>query len=159
MVKILMVCMGNICRSPMAQAVLMHEAQALGWGGGIEVDSAGTHAHHKGEKPDPRGQAVATKRGYAGMGQLRSRLIQAEDFERFDLVVAMDRDNLAALQRLCPPQHAGKLKLLLADYAPQLGVDEVPDPYYGTASGFERVLDLCEAGVAGLLADLRRQTL
>lgn len=145
-----MVCMGNICRSPMAQEVMSALVVQQGLSSQIMMDSAGTHAHHAGEQPDPRAVSVAIRRGYAGLAHQRSRRITAEDFERFDLIIAMDRDNLANLKRLCPPEHAAKLHLFL-EFAPELGRDEVPDPYYGNVAGFERVLDLCEAGARGLL--------
>lgn len=148
--------MGNICRSPLAEGVLTRQVVDAGLQHQITVDSAGTHAHHAGEAPDPRGITVAAKRGYTDLKQQRSRLVKPEDFEKFDLIVAMDRDNLAHLKRQCSAEHAHKLHLLL-EFAPQLGLDEVPDPYYGNLAGFERVLDLCEAGVSGLLAHVRSQ--
>jgi len=154
MTKILMICMGNICRSPMAEGVLHALAQQQGRLGEIEMDSAGTHGnYHAGEPPDPRAVAVAAKRGYTQLPRQRSRQLLDADFERFDLLIAMDRQNLDNLRRQCPPEHQHKLHLLL-EFAPQLGVDEVPDPYYGNVAGFERVLDLCESGVSGLLAHL-----
>ncbi len=155
MTKILMICMGNICRSPMAEAVLHALAQQQGRLGEFDIDSAGTHGHyHAGEPPDPRAVAAAARRGYSQIAKQRARAIKPEDFEKFDLLVAMDRDNLGNLQRICPPEHLAKLHLLLA-FAPELGLAEVPDPYYGNAAGFERVLDLCEVGVRGLLAGQR----
>ena len=154
MTKILMICMGNICRSPLAEGVLHAMAQQEGCQDELEIDSAGTHGHyHAGEPPDPRAVAVAAKRGYTQLPKQRSRQLLETDFERFDLLLAMDQQNLDNLRRLCPPEHQHKLHLLLA-FAPALGQQEVPDPYYGNAAGFERVLDLCEAGVSGLLAHL-----
>jgi protein-tyrosine phosphatase len=159
MTTVLMVCMGNICRSPMAQVVTQHlakeaaAAQRSAVLDALEFSSAGTHAHHTGEKPDPRALAVLAKRGYA-LGNIRSRRITEQDFQKYDLILAMDRVNLAALKKVCPPAHATKLRLFL-DFAQDAGVDsEIPDPYYGNAAGFERVLDLCEAGARGLIKSL-----
>ena len=158
MTKILMVCMGNICRSPMAQVVAARTA-ALAAGdapsglGPLVFASAGTHANHVGERMDPRAAAALAARGYlAGKG--RSRRVCEADFEKFDLILAMDRDNLVSLQSVCPAPHHGKLRLLL-DFADGLHGQDVPDPYYGNAQGFERVLDLCELGAIGLLKALR----
>lgn len=153
-----MVCMGNICRSPMAQAVAQHLASQAAHSqrsstiGGLEFASAGTHAHHTGERPDPRAAAALTRRGYAP-GSIRSRRITEQDFQRFDLILAMDRGNLASLQRMCPPAHVTKLRLFL-EFAENAEQAEIPDPYYGNADGFERVLDLCEAGAKGLIKSL-----
>lgn len=149
MTKVLMVCMGNICRSPMAQAVAEQLAREAGRSQEFVFDSAGTLAQHAGERPDPRAITVLLSRDFEP-GNMRARRVNDHDFERFDLILAMDQTNLAELQRLCPPQHLGKLHLLL-EFAPAAGVDEVPDPYYGDLAGFERVLDLCEAGARGLI--------
>jgi len=154
MTRMLMVCMGNICRSPMAVAVARHMAREAdflsnGISDPLDFDSAGTHADHAGEPPDTRAVTALLKRGYEPANS-RSRKVCAQDFARFDLILAMDRANLAELQRLCPPQHLGKLRLFL-HFAPEVGLDEVPDPYFGNPAGFERVLDLCEAGVQGLI--------
>jgi protein-tyrosine phosphatase len=151
--SVLMVCMGNICRSPTAEVVLRHRLQRAGLADHITVDSAGTHAGHTGEPPDERSIAHAGRRGYDLRG-LRARRVTAADFEAFDLVVAMDADNLEALQRLCPPEHHTRLVRLL-DYAPGARQRDVPDPYYGGAGGFERVLDLVEQGCDGLLQYLQ----
>jgi protein-tyrosine phosphatase len=151
--RVLMVCMGNICRSPTAEAVLRHRLQRAGLADHVTVDSAGTHAGHTGEPPDERSTAHAGRRGYDLRG-LRARRVTAADFEAFDLVVAMDADNLEALQRQCPPQHQARLVRLL-DYAPASRQRDVPDPYYGGAGGFERVLDLVEQGCDGLLQYLQ----
>lgn len=147
--KILMVCTANICRSPMAKAVAQQLADRAGQSKQWAFDAAGTHAQNGGPRPDPRTKTVMTARHYA-VGNTRSRRVTPQDFERFDLLLAMDEDNLAALQRQCPPEQLHKLRLLLS-YAPELGEREVPDPYFGGLTGFERVLDLCEAGVRGLL--------
>ena len=149
MMKILMVCMGNICRSPMAQAVARQVARNAGRSLEFEFDSAGTLAMRVGERADPRARSLLLSRDYEP-GNTRARRVTDQDFERFDLILAMDQSNLQELQRLCPPQHTGKLHLLL-EFAPWAGVQEVPDPYYGNLAGFERVLELCEAGAQGLL--------
>jgi protein-tyrosine phosphatase len=150
--RILLVCMGNICRSPSAEGVLrarlaVHPELA------VEVDSAGTHGYHVGDPPDPRSIDHAARRGVDIAG-LRARQVVPEDFERFDLVLAMDRANLARLRALCPPAAAHKLGLML-DHAPRASLREVPDPYYGDAAGFEQVLDLLELAADGLVDDLK----
>ena len=150
--RVLLVCMGNICRSPSAEGVLRARLAAhpeLS----VEVDSAGTHGYHVGEPPDPRAIAHAARRGVDIAG-LRARRVVVEDFDRFDLVLAMDRANLARLQDLCPPAQAHKLGLML-DHAPHASLREVPDPYYGDAAGFEQVLDLLELAADGLIEALR----
>ncbi|WP_300454223.1 low molecular weight protein-tyrosine-phosphatase [Accumulibacter sp.] len=154
-IRILFVCMGNICRSPLAEAVTRGMAQRQGLAAMLEVDSAGTHGHyHAGETPDPRAQRVAAKRGYDLSG-IRARPVIEADFERFDRLLAMDEANLSALRRQCPDASRTKLGLFL-DYAEGLGVAEIPDPYYGAESGFERVIDLCELAGRGLLAACAR---
>ena len=147
-----MVCMGNICRSPSAEGVLRARLAALPELS-VEVDSAGTHDYHVGEPPDPRAIEHAARRGIAIDG-LRARQIAADDFARFDLVLAMDRANLARLHARCPAGQAHKLKLLL-DYAPRASLREVPDPYYAGAESFEQVLDLLELAADGLIDALR----
>lgn len=135
--------MGNICRSPTAEAVFRHVVAGAGLAGRIDCDSAGTHDYHIGEPPDKRSIAAASRRGY-DMTPLRARQVEVEDFSRFQYVLAMDRQNLAALKRLQPPSGVAHLQLygdLHEDYNGQ----DVPDPYYGGASGFERVLDMAEA--------------
>jgi protein-tyrosine phosphatase len=149
MTKILMVCMGNICRSPMARIVAQQYARDAGRAAEFAFDAAGTHAQQRGELVDSRAHDVLTERHYA-VDSIRSRRVQEADFERFDLILAMDKGNLAELERLCPAQLRGKLRLLL-DFAPSLGAVEVPDPYYGNRAGFERVLALCEGAAQGLL--------
>lgn len=121
----------------------------------VEVDSAGTHAYHVGEPPDPRSQKVAASRGYDLSG-LRARRVATADFFRYDLILAMDRSNLAILQEACPPEEQHRLKLLL-EYAPTAANDEVPDPYYGGPAGFEHVLDLIEDACAGVIEEIRRR--
>ena len=149
--RILFFCMGNICRSPTAEGVMRAKLAAAGLD--VEVDSAGTHGYHIGAPPDERSQEHALKRGY-DLSALRARKLAARDFERFDLVLAMDDDNLAHARRLCPPSQRHRLELLM-DYAPQAGNPHVPDPYYGGAAGFDEVLDLVEAACDGLVASLR----
>lgn len=147
-----MVCMGNICRSPMAKIVATRYAENAGLGQKLYFDSAGTHAQHTGERPDTRAKTVLEKRGYK-FDKSRSRRIQEKDFQNFDWIFAMDCSNLLELQRLCPPQYAHKLKLFL-DGVEESNLDEVPDPYYGNLAGFERVLDLCETGARNLVKNL-----
>lgn len=144
-----MVCTANICRSPMAKAVAQQLADQLGQRKLWSFDAAGTHAQSGGVKPDPRTRAVLAKRGYE-VANTRSRQVMAHDFVRFDLLLAMDEGNLLALQHQCPAEQQHKLRLLLS-FAPDAEAREVPDPYFGGLAGFERVLDLCETGVRGLL--------
>lgn len=153
MTRVLFVCMGNICRSPTAEAVVRDFARGVA-GIELEVDSAGTHGYHVGDAPDERSIAAARRRGF-DLATLRARVVEAEDFERFDLVLAMDVAVLERLQELAPRQHADRLQLFL-DFAPGLGRRDVPDPYYGGAAGFEEVLDLVEEGARGLLAALAK---
>jgi protein-tyrosine phosphatase len=122
---------------------------------GIEVDSAGTAGYHVGDAPDARSQEAARRRGY-DMSPLRARIVEPEDFERFDLVLAMDRNNLSILRRRAPAAHRERVRLFL-EFAPDAGMSEVPDPYYGGPAGFEEVLDLVEAAARGLLGHLRER--
>ncbi len=145
--------MGNICRSPTAEGVFAKQVQDASIADLIEIDSAGTHAYHVGEAPDPRAQKTALKRGIDLSG-LKARRAVAEDFETFDYVLAMDRDNQQGLKAICPVGSEYKLQLFLS-YAPNLEHEEVPDPYYGGPMGFERVLDMIEEASAGLLQDIQ----
>jgi len=154
-IRVLFVCMGNICRSPTAHGVFRDLVRREGLEERIFVDSAGTHAYHVGESPDRRAQEAARKRGI-DLGDLRARQAIADDFESFDYVLAMDRDNFEILRGLCPRRHRQKLYLFL-DFAPDLGIREVPDPYYGGSRGFEQVFDMVDAAAQGLLAELRAQ--
>jgi len=147
--------MGNICRSPLAHGRFEHLVEEEGLTGRIEVDSAGTHAYHIGEPPDPRSQQTAARRGIDLSGQ-RGRKVSSADFEEFDYVLAMDEDNLAILLSLAPAEHRHKARLFL-EFAPELEESEVPDPYYGGASGFEHVYDLIDAAAKGLLLHIREQ--
>lgn len=153
MIKVLFVCMGNICRSPTAEGVFRYHVEMAGLAGRIEADSAGTHDYHIGDQPDRRSQAAAAKRGY-DLRSLRGRQVSAKDFHEFDYVLAMDRDNLAILQQLCPPEHSRKLGLFM-EFSRNYDILEVPDPYYGGAQGFEHVLDLVEDAARGLLEEIR----
>jgi protein-tyrosine phosphatase len=151
--RVLMVCMGNICRSPTAEAVLRAQLQRASLADKVLVDSAGTHGYHTGEPPDPRAIARGRQRGYALDG-LRARPVHEQDFARFDLILAMDEANLAWLQRKAPEAAAGRLGLLMTYASRHPGVTAVPDPYYGAPEGFDRVLDLVEDACAGLLPRL-----
>ncbi len=144
--------MGNICRSPTAEGVFAHLAQQAGLLPELEIDSAGTYGYHSGEPPDYRAQQAAAARG-VDLSGLRARQVELKDFQRYDYLLAMDRDNFSTLRRMAPPAHAHKVRLLL-DFAPHLLEREVPDPYYGGQQGFERVLDLVEEAAQGLLAEV-----
>lgn len=150
---VLFVCTGNICRSPTADGVFRRLVREAGLEAEVRVDSAGTHDYHVGEPPDERAQAHALRRGY-DLSALRARQVAGEDFDRFDLVLAMDRGHLRILKRLAPPEHHHKLRLFM-EYATSLRRDDVPDPYYGGSRGFEEVLDMIEDAARGLLAELR----
>jgi protein-tyrosine phosphatase len=153
--RVLMVCMGNICRSPTAEGVFRHVVREAGLEDRIEIDSAGTHDYHVGSPPDRRSQHHASQRGY-DLAELRARQVHRLDFELFDLICAMDWDNLEHLEEICPPQHKGKLKRLM-EFAPPGSGDVVADPYYGGQDGFDRVLDHVEAACLGLLEHIRAQ--
>jgi protein-tyrosine phosphatase len=148
-VRVLMVCLGNICRSPTAEGVFRARAQARGIDD-IVVDSAGTGSWHQGEPPDPRTVKAARARGIK-LSALRARQLTDDDLVSFDLVLAMDKTNLQDIEsRKGDLAHAAPSALFLS-FAPELGVDEVPDPYYGGREGFETVLDLCEAASDAVL--------
>lgn len=152
-VKVLFVCMGNICRSPTAEGVFTKLVQEHKLEKHFKIDSAGTHAYHVGNAPDSRAQSVARERGI-DLSHLRARQVVFGDFEDFDYVLAMDDDNYSILIESCPEQHRSKVKYFL-DYAPHLNEREVPDPYYGGSYGFERVLDMVEQASAGFLQALQ----
>jgi protein-tyrosine phosphatase len=151
--RLLFVCTGNICRSPVAEGVFRRLADQAGLSQRVTVDSAGTGDWHLGEPPDERAQAAAWRRGIDISG-LRARRLAASDFRRFDLLIAMDRGHLRTLERAAPTGARAELRLFL-DTAPELGTAEVPDPYYDDEPAFESMLDLIEAGCRGLLASLR----
>ena len=153
-VGILFVCLGNICRSPAAEGVFRVRAAEAGLAGRIVVDSAGTSDWNLGRPPDARTLAEARRRGI-DLGGLRARQVQSDDFRRFDLILAMDRANLVALETIRPVGSAAELHLFL-DFAAAAGRRDVPDPYRGGHADFRVMFDLIEAGVAGLIARLRR---
>jgi protein-tyrosine phosphatase len=150
--KVLFVCMGNICRSPTAHGVFRSLVSEQGHHKWIEIDSAGTHAYHVGEAPDPRAMDIAKRRGI-DIGDIKARRVAVEDFEEFDYILAMDKANMKILVDLSPQHHVHKVKLFL-EYAPDEPEQEVPDPYYGGIHGFERVLDLVTEASEGLLKEL-----
>ncbi len=155
MFRILLVCMGNICRSPMAHGVVRRRLREAGLGAAIELDSAGTHGYHEGSPPDERAQAAALRRG-VDISDLRARAVAASDFEAFDLVLAMDDENIEALRAAAATHHHEKIHLFMEYAAGDVG-RIVPDPYYGGPIGFERVLDMAEEAAEGLLARLQAQ--
>lgn len=153
--KVLFVCLGNICRSPTAEGVFRKLVESERIDEPMLVDSAGTHAYHRGSPPDPRAQAAAARRG-VDLSGLKGRQATAEDFHEFDYVLAMDRENYDYLCSICPRALQYKVRLFM-EFAPDYPNDEVPDPYYGGSGGFDRVLDMIEDAAAGLLAEVRRQ--
>lgn len=152
--NILFVCMGNICRSPTAEAVFRKYVQDARLESRISIDSAGTGGWHVGKGPDQRSCQAAARRGY-DLSTLRARQVEVEDFQRFDLILAMDHDNLERLQALRPADSRGELDLFLRRYS--LGEDAVPDPYFGGQDGFEQVLDLIEKASTALLSEVRER--
>ena len=149
--RVLFVCLGNICRTPSAEGVMRACLAARGLDDQVEVESAGTMGYHAGELADPRMRETAAGRGYELTS--RARRVTAEDFERFDLVVAMDRSNLADLREMAPPGADGKLRLL-SEFLPKGSPYDVPDPYWGGARGFDLVLDLLEEACPRILDEL-----
>jgi protein-tyrosine phosphatase len=156
-IGVLFVCMGNICRSPTAEAVFRAVLAKARLAGSVTVDSAATHDYQIGQPPDPRAFAAARRRGY-DLPPRRARRIEAHDFTRFDWILAMDQDNLDVLETLRPREFRGTVGLFL-DYAPETGMIEVPDPYSGADEEFDYVLDLIVRGSAGLLEVIRAQVL
>jgi protein-tyrosine phosphatase len=152
--SILFVCMGNICRSPTAHGVFQQMVDNHGLAHLVQVDSAGTHNYHPGSPPDERSQEHAAQRGY-DLSDLRARQIEDSDFETYDLILAMDWDNLALIQAECPEVHQGKVRRL-TEFAQRFDSPVVPDPYYGGAKGFEQVLDLVEDACEGLISHVKR---
>ena len=152
--SVLFICMGNICRSPTAEGVFRKCVADAGLQDQVEIDSAGTHAYHSAEPADRRAQAAAEARGYSLKG-IKARRVTDADFERFDLLLAMDEENRRGLMERADPVHHHKIRLFL-DFADG-DTREVPDPYYGGTAGFERVLDLVESAARGLLADVQKK--
>jgi protein-tyrosine phosphatase len=152
---ILFVCLGNICRSPTAQGIFEQVVKQQQLDHLMNIDSAGTHAYHIGEQPDPRSQAAAKKRG-VNLSTQRARKAEAIDFERFDYILAMDRSNYENLRKLADETQQQKLHLFMR-FSEQWAVDEVPDPYYGGSQGFERVLDMVEDASKGLLGHILQE--
>ncbi len=150
--RVLFVCMGNICRSPMAQGVFCAKLSARGVADQFLVDSAGTHAYHVGKPPDPRACAAAERRSI-DITDLRARQVEPADFFSYDIILSMGTDNHDAMRYAAPAEHRGKLKLFMS-YAPDLRLREVPDPYHGEEADFEKALDLIEAGCEGLTNEL-----
>ncbi len=157
MISVLFVCTGNICRSPTAEGVFRAMVEREGMGGAFRIDSAGTYSGHAGEPPSSPAIIIAKRRGY-DLSALRARPVTVEDIVTFDHVLGMDRTHLAALRRLAPQGLTGKPRLFL-DYAPNLGLREVADPWMGEATDYERALDVIEAGCAALLEQFRATSL
>ena len=153
--RVLFVCLGNICRSPTAEGVFRHQVSALGLERYIEIDSAGTGAWHVGNPPDIRAQQTARQRGI-DLSSLRARQVTKNDFEYFDTIIAMDRNNQTDLCRLADSQYHEKIHLFL-QFAPGISEDEVPDPYYGHGDGFSRVFDMIEVAGDGLISYIEQR--
>lgn len=157
MVKVLFVCLGNICRSPTAEGVFRKLVREHDLAQHFEIDSAGTHAYHIDEAPDERAQAACARRGI-DISRLRGRKAIAGDIQSFDYVLAMDRENYENLRRICPPGFETRIRLFM-EFARNRREQEVPDPYFGGAGGFDRVLDMIEDAAQGLLEEIRRTRL
>jgi len=153
--RVLLVCMGNICRSPTAEGVLRYFIKNNNLGDKVEVDSAGTHGYHVGEAPDSRTQRAASARGY-NLSQLRARKVARQDLDYFDLILAMDKSNLDNLLRMATPEQQPRIRLFM-DYAKNFDDDEVPDPYYGLGHGFDLVLDMVEDASLGLIEEIKKK--
>lgn len=151
--RVLLVCMGNICRSPTAEVVLRTFIKNNNLGSRVEVDSAGTHGYHVGEAPDSRTQRAAAARGY-NLTQLRARKVARQDLDYFDLILAMDKSNLDNLWRMATPEQKDRIKLFM-DFSKNFDDDEVPDPYYGLGHGFDLVLDMVEDAAQGLVDEIK----
>ena len=159
-IGVLFVCTGNICRSPTAEGMFARMVQERGLCAAVRIDSCGTHDYHPGQPTDSRTRRAAARRGY-DLSDLRARAIEVQDFADFDYVLAMDRSNYHDLLRCCPAEHEYKVQMFLS-FAPELGTESVPDPYYGGTDGFDLVLDLVELGSRRLLdhieAELKKST-
>ena len=153
--RVLLVCMGNICRSPTAEGVLRKHIKINNLVDFVEVDSAGTHGYHVGEAPDSRTQRAASIRGY-NLSQLRARKVARQDLDYFDLILAMDKSNLDNLRRMATPEQQERIKLFM-QYAENFEDDEVPDPYYGLGHGFDLVLDMVEDASQGLIGEIKQK--
>ena len=151
--SILMVCTANICRSPIAHGLMRHLIDLKGLSGLITVDSAGTHIFQKGLSPDVRAQQVAGQYGI-DLSDLRTRKIRLKDFTTYTYILAMDNENYRILQQLCPAEHGHKISMVM-EFAPEPGVIEVPDPYFGNIAGFERVFDMLDVAMKGLIVHLQ----
>ena len=154
-VKVLFVCLGNICRSPTAEGVFRYIVREAGQDSWITTDSAGTHAYHIGEQPDRRAQQTAFTRGI-DISDLRGRKAISNDFNEFDYVLAMDDENYQSLEQICPVDMNEKLHLFL-NFSKEFSETQVPDPYYGGVQGFEHVFDLVESAGKGLLEDIKKR--
>lgn len=154
-IQVLFVCMGNICRSPMAEGIFRREIAKAGLQDKIQHDSAGTHSYHVGAPPDTRAQGAIKKRG-VDISDLRGRQVADADFDRFDYILAMDGDNLRLLKHQAPADKHGKVRLLLS-FSERYRNQEVPDPYYGGVRGFEENLDMIEDAVAGLIGEIQQR--
>ncbi len=150
--SVIFVCMGNICRSPTAEGIFRSQVVARNLEHLIDIDSAGTHAYHEGEKADPRSQKIAQQRG-VDLSTIRARKVTAADIEQFDYILAMDSDNQRNLLNLAPEGHEQKIRLML-EFTSLYSENEVPDPYYGGPRGFDRVYDLIESASEGLLDEI-----
>ncbi len=154
--KLLMICMGNICRSPTAEAVVRLRLEQAGLADRVSVESAGTHGYHIGKPPDTRSQQAARRRGL-DMSSLRARQVDPEDFREYDYLLVMDSQNATFMERMAANEGERRKVVRFLSFAPHLGVEDVPDPYYGGEHGFDRVLDLIEAAADGLIDHLRRE--
>jgi len=154
--RVLMVCTGNICRSPTAEGVLRKKLRAAGLHKQVEVASAGTTGYHSGEPPDARAIKHAAARGY-DLSRLRARRVSRDDFQRFDWLLALDESHLASLRQIAPAEGGARIGLLMEHATRHAGTPEVPDPYYGAPAGFERVLDLVEDACDGFVERMRRE--
>lgn len=156
-VSVMFVCMGNICRSPTAHGVFRHLVHRAGLTDRIQISSSGTHAYHVGHPPDHRSMEAARRRGI-DISDLRAQQIRADDFEQYDYILVMDHANHELIMQACPETMQHKVRYFL-EFAPQYKVIEVPDPYYGSGNGFERVLDMVEDASKGLLYTLKKELL